>query len=253
MLIAINLNNTRTGIGIFNHGELIESFAVATSTHPADYASILPQTNSATRVVCASVVPQSTVAMAEALSLRGLVLEKLEARNDLDLGFAVDNYHELGADLFANAIAVWRTWHRDSLILDLGTGSTFCVLRKGIYRGTTIVPGMALSLRALTEKAALLSSIPLAKPPQIINTTTVECLQSGIYYGYQELVRGMISRIQKEQGKLFVVLTGGIGSFLQDELEDMVDVFDPVLTLKGIKYIADSVPVLPIVTVKQKT
>ena len=253
MFMAINLNNTRTGIGIFERGELVEHFSVPTTTNSSAYANVLPLVKKDTRVVCASVVPASMVAMSQALLTKGLSVEKLEARNDLDIKFEVVNYQELGADLFANAIAVWRTWGRDSLIVDLGTGSTFCVLRQGIYRGTTIVPGMELSLRALTEKAALLSTIPLAKPQKIINTTTVECLQSGIYYGYIELVRGMISRIQKEHGKLFVVLTGGIGAFLQDELKDVVDVFDPVLTLKGIKYVADSVPALPEVIINCKS
>jgi pantothenate kinase type III len=251
LLVVVNINNTRTGYGCFNEqGELVRNGSISTSTDPSAYEEIAACTAPGMRVLCASVVPIATSALAKALAGRGLLLEELRARDDLGIHFGGLDYRELGADLFANAIAVQRIWKRDSLNVDLGTGSTFCVVRSGVYLGTTIVPGMELSLRALTDRAALLSSITLAKPEKIINTTTVECLQSGIYYGYTELVRGMVARIQKEQGKLFVVLTGGIGSFLQDELEDVVDVFDPVLTLRGIKYAADSVPVFPIVFVE---
>lgn len=238
MLMAININNTRTGVGFFVRDRLRESLSLPTAELPAHVPGLLSRLSSGARVVCASVVPAMSAVFSGELSAAGYAAEALTAQEGLGISFAGVNYTELGADLFANALAVHSIWGRDSLNVDLGTGSTFCVVKSGVYRGTVIVPGMELSFRALTDRAALLSTVELAKPERIINTTTTACLQAGIYYGYTELVRGMISRIQREHGKLFVVLTGGIGSFLKDELMDVVDVFEPDLSLLGIQLAA---------------
>ena len=208
--------------------------------------ALLRDTPPESRMVCASVVPAISGQLARNLAGLGFALENLTAQEGLGISFGGVNYAELGADLFANAVAVEALWARDSLNVDLGTGSTFCVVKGGTYLGTAIVPGMELSLRALTDRAALLDTVELKKPQQVINTTTVACLQSGIYYGYTELVRGMVSRIQREQGKLFVVMTGGIGSFLYDELMDVVDVFEPHLSLLGVRIAAERVGQFPL-------
>ncbi len=247
MLMAVNINNTRTGVGFFVGGALRESISLATAELPAHIPALLSRLAADARVVCASVVPAMSTDFAAKLSHAGLAVENLAAQEGMGISFAGVNYSELGADLFANALAVHETWGRDSLNVDLGTGSTFCVVKSGVYQGTVIVPGMELSFRALTDRAALLRTVELGKPARIINTTTTACLQAGIYYGYTELVRGMISRIQREQGKLFVVLTGGIGSFLKDELMDVVDVFEPDLSLLGISLAADKVARFPLV------
>jgi type III pantothenate kinase len=252
LLMAVNINNTRTGVGYFTDGTLRESLSFSTGellVHVPELVSRLP---SDARVVCTSVVPTVSAGFAVELSSKGFAVENLVAQEGLGISFAGVNYAELGADLFVNALAVHELWGRDSLNVDLGTGSTFCVVKSGVYQGTVIVPGMELSFRALTDRAALLSTVELQKPDRIINITTTACLQAGIYYGYTELVRGMISRIQREQGKLFVVLTGGIGSFLQDELMDVVDVFEPDLSLIGIRLAAEKVGQFPLVSAKQK-
>ena len=219
MILAINIGNTRTNAGILtDEGTLLQNLSCNTTRTPEGYGEFASTLPVGVRVLCSSVVPEATLALAEAIGLHGFSLELVTARNDLGLNFSGLNYAELGADLFTNALASHYFWNRSVLNVDLGTGSTFCVIRDGIYIGTSIVPGMELSLRALTSGAALIRPIELAKPPRVINTTTVECVQSGIYYGYLELVRGMINRVQREQGKLFVVLTGGIGSFLCAEI-----------------------------------
>ncbi len=247
MLVAVNINNTRTGAGLFVDGALVESLSVPTVELLDNVPELLARLSPGARVVCASVVPAVTSEFAAALTHSGFAVEALKAQEGLGISFAGVDYRELGADLFANALAVHEMWGRDSLNVDLGTGSTFCVVKSGVYRGTVIVPGMELSFRALTDRAALLSTVELTKPDRIINVTTTECLQAGIYYGYTELVRGMIARIQREHGKLFVVLTGGIGSFLRDELLDVVDVFEPELSLLGIKIAASKMERFPFI------
>ncbi|MBT9157317.1 MAG: Type III pantothenate kinase [Firmicutes bacterium] len=233
LFVAVNIGNTRTSVGfIDDRGRVGRVMALATTRYAEEYASLRQQIAEGARVVCASVVPQATLALAEALG--DLPIEVLAVRDDLGITFAGVNYAELGPDLFANALASWSLWGQDSLNVDLGTGSTFCVIKKGVYLGTAIVPGMELSFTALMRRAALLTEVPLAKPRRVINANTVECLQAGIYYGYLELVRGLIRRVQEEQGKLRVILTGGIGTFLQDGLGDVIDVYEPNLTLLGI-------------------
>jgi type III pantothenate kinase len=248
VLMAVNINNTRTGVGYFVGGELEESLSLPTGELLAHAPGLVSRLAGGARVVCTSVVPTVSLDFAAELAGRGFAVEALTAQEGLGISFAGVNYTELGADMFANALAVNEIWRRDSLNVDLGTGSTFCVVKSGVYRGTAIVPGMELAFRALTDRAALLSTVELEKPERVINVTTTACLQAGIYYGYTELVRGMIARIQREQGKLFVVLTGGIGSFLKDELMDVVDVFEPDLSLFGIKLAAGKVPSFPLMT-----
>jgi type III pantothenate kinase len=246
MLLAVNIGNTRTNAGWMDeHGQVLSKMAVATSRHADEYGGLVSQVSPDTRVVCASVVPMATAALAQALLTRGAKLELVVPRDDLGLAFGGVDHRELGADLFANALAALWLWNRDALLVDLGTGSTFCVVKDGVYRGTAIVPGMEISFRALTSGAALLREVPLTKAARVINTTTVECLQAGIYYGYLELVRGMIRRVQQEHGKLFVVLTGGIGSFLCDGLMDVIDRYEPNLTLIGIWRVARAAVELP--------
>ncbi|MBS3985950.1 MAG: type III pantothenate kinase [Selenomonadales bacterium] len=246
MLLAVNIGNTRTNAGWMDeHGQVLSKMAVATSRHADEYGGLVSQVSPDTRVVCASVVPMATAALTQALLTRGAKLELVVPRDDLGLAFGGVDYRELGADLFANALASLWLWNRDVLLVDLGTGSTFCVVKDGVYRGTAIVPGMEISFRALTSGAALLREVPIAKAANVINTTTVECLQAGIYYGYLELVRGMIRRVQQEHGKLFVVLTGGIGAFLCDGLMDVIDRYEPNLTLIGIWRVARAAVVLP--------
>ncbi len=241
MLLAVNIGNTRTNAGwVDDHGQIVGTAAAATSRHAEEYGSLVRQVAPGTRVVCASVVPLATQALSQALAPLGIKTELVIPRADLGLTFADVDYRELGADLFANALASLWLWNKDALLIDLGTGSTFCVVKKGVYRGTAIVPGMEISFRALTSGAALLREVPLRRPPRVINTTTTECLQAGIYYGYLELVRGMIRRVQQEQGTLFVVLTGGIAALLYDGLRDMVDCYEPNLTFTGIWRVAAS-------------
>ncbi|MBT9154970.1 MAG: Type III pantothenate kinase [Firmicutes bacterium] len=241
MLLAVNIGNTRTNAGwVDERGQIVSTAAVATSRHAEEYGSLVNQVTPGIRVVCASVVPLATEALARALLPFGIEMELVVPRADLGLTFGGVDYRELGADLFANALASLWLWNTDALLVDLGTGSTFCVVKGGVYCGTAIVPGMEISFRALTSGAALLREVPLVKPPRIINTTTVECLQSGIYYGYSELVRGMIRRVQLEQGNLLVVLTGGIGALLHDGLTDVIDCYEPNLTFTGIWRVAVS-------------
>lgn len=235
MLLAVNIGNSRTNMGLFNkQGILQQHWSAPTQHDEGGYADAFPhKMTGVERILCASVVPRATLEIARQLKAWGIPLEVLQPREDLGLCFAGVDYRELGTDLFANALAVLPL-NREVLNVDLGTASTFCVIKGGIYHGTSIVPGLQICHQALSDHAALLEPVPLAKLTKVIQVTTTECVQSGIYFGYLALVRGLIARILEEQGSLYVMLTGGIGAYLRDGLHDVIDDYQPQLTLHGI-------------------
>jgi type III pantothenate kinase len=239
VLLTINQGNTRTKAMIVGT-DTQEHYVTATDAsvqHYRHWLSMLPRPR---RVLLSSVVPNAAAALCQAAEqLLGVRVEQIEARTDLGIRFTTVDYHQLGADLFVNAVASHHCYGGNLLNVDLGSASTFCVIKDGLYLGTSIVPGMELSIRAMISGTALLKEFTLTKMERVINDNTIACLQSGIYFGYFELVRGMIQRVQAEHGPLTVVLTGGIGSFLHEELAPYVHHFRPHLTLDGLRLIAE--------------
>ncbi|HHW98893.1 MAG TPA: type III pantothenate kinase [Firmicutes bacterium] len=248
MLLTVNMGNTRTHAVSYQDGYRSPHFATATTPQVEHYANWLKAISlvAPTRILLASVVPPAASALAAATrELWGLEPEVVKPREDLGVRFTtVDYKQDLGADLFVNAVVSHHDYGGNILNVDLGTASTFCVIKDGLYLGTSIVPGMELSIKAMIQGTALLKDFALQKIDKVIQDNTTACLQSGIYFGYFELVRGMIARIQQEEGPLKVVLTGGIGTFLHDELAPYVDHFRPELTLEGLRLIAQLLPQL---------
>lgn len=246
MLLTINMGNTRTH-ALAYAGErpgLLNS--VDTRPDTGHYLHWLQSLaiDAPKRIVLASVVPAAAFALSRAAEfLWSRSPEYILPRHDLGLRFPSElSIEQLGADLFVNAVVSHYDYGGNILNIDLGTASTFCVIKEGLYSGTSIVPGMELSIRAMISGTALLKEFALQKMETVIQDNTTACLQSGIYFGYFELVRGMIERILAEQGPLQVVLTGGIGAFLYDELAAHVDYFRPNLTLEGLRLIASLLP-----------
>lgn len=246
MLLTINMGNTRTHAVVYEKSHRSPHYATATVPRVEHYVQWLKAISlvAPTRILLASVVPEAASALAAATrELWAMVPELVKPRADLGIRFTtVDYEHELGADLFVNAVISHHDYGGNILNVDLGTASTFCVIKDGLYLGTSIVPGMELSIKAMIQGTALLKDFTLQKMDKVIQDNTTACLQSGIYFGYFELVRGMITRIQAEEGPLKVVLTGGIGTFLHDELAPYVDYFRPELTLEGLRLIAHLLP-----------
>ncbi len=239
LLAAIDIGNTRVTVGLFSReGELepVEVRHMRTSPQPQDFSGLLAGLPPVTRLVVASVVPNATEALIAAS--RWPVTTIAPAEN-LGLRLEGVDYSELGADLFVNAVASRHLFGDDILNVDLGTASTFCVITDGLYRGTTICPGLEISLKALTEMTALLPRVEVKRLDRLIQQKSQPCMQTGAYYGHLEMARGLIRRAQAEWGRLEVVLTGGIGALLEADLADVVDHYEPYLTLKGISLIAE--------------
>ncbi len=257
MFLAIDTGNSDIKGGLFDGETLVHRWRMPTPdfasflapfttpfSDPAGAADSsepsLPALDSVSAVYVSSVVPGVNHALAQLIE-NTLALDPVFISANMGgtgITFGGVDPSELGADLFANAVAAHSLFRgEDCLSVDLGTASTFCAINgDGLYRGTTIVPGMRLSLEALTAGAAMLPEIPLAPTKSIINTDTVSCLQSGIYYGYSALVDGLVEKIKAEQGPRRVILTGGIGAVLAPHLKS-VDDHIPDLTLQGLRFI----------------
>ena len=169
-------------------------------------------------------------------------VEPLIVRSNLDWGFAikVDNPDEVGADRLLNALAAHARYRGPLVVIDFGTATTFDVVDgAGNYRGGVIAPGINLSLQALALAAAKLPSVPIGRTTTVIGTSTVACMQSGIYWGYVGLVEGLVARIKAEFGEpMSVVSTGGLAP-LFDGATSAIERTDPTLTLWGLKLVYD--------------
>lgn len=143
---------------------------------------------------------------------------------------------EVGADRIANSIAATSAYpNRNLIIVDLGTATTFCAInREKEYLGGSIIAGLRLSMESLEAKTAKLPSVEIISMNEVLGRSTVESLQSGLYFGHLGSIREIITRIQEEcfRGETpFVIGTGGFSSLF--EKEKIFDVIAPDLVLKG--------------------
>lgn len=144
---------------------------------------------------------------------------------------------EVGADRIANSIAATHLYpNKNLIIVDLGTATTFCAIAKNRdYMGGSIIAGLRLNMEALESNTAKLPSVEIVACKETLGRSTVESIQSGLYFGHLGAMKELASRISKESfdgEKPFVIGTGGFSSLFEDE--DIFDVIQPDLVLKGL-------------------
>jgi type III pantothenate kinase len=249
MLLAIDIGNTSTTLGIFDGEELRATWHLATGVHRMsdEYAALLfnllrqqgLDTTDVKAVALCSVVPP-LISTFEELFKRYFNIEPLVVGAGVKTGVRIrmDNPREVGADRIADAAAAHHLYGGPVIIVDLGTATTFGIISKdGDYIGGIIATGIATAAEALFTRTAQLPRVELAPPKRVIGTNTVAAIQSGIIYGYASLVEGMLARIQKELGvKAKVVATGGYAKLIAKETA-AIDVVNPDLTLIGLRLI----------------
>jgi type III pantothenate kinase len=152
----------------------------------------------------------------------------------------VDAGTAVGPDRLVNTVGGFDLYGGDLIVVDFGTATTFDVSdRDGAYIGGVIAPGVNLSLEALHQAAAALPHVDVSKPPQVIGTNTVDCMQSGVFWGYIGLVKGICERIRAERDRpMKVISTGGLAPLFQQG-EALFDEFDDDLTMHGLTVIHD--------------
>jgi len=249
MLLAIDIGNTVTTLGVFRDSELQATWQLATNVHRMtdEYAALLLNllhhqglgpADITKATLCCVVPPLLTTH--EELFQRYFHTSPLVVAAGIKTGVRIrmDNPKEVGADRIANAAAAHHLYESPVIIVDLGTATTFDIVsREGDYLGGVIAPGMNTAAEALFTQAAMLPRVELATPKRVIGTNTVSAMQSGIVFGYVGLIEGMVARIQKElEEKTKVVATGGWAETIARETA-VIDVVNPDLTLIGLKLI----------------
>jgi len=248
VLLALDVGNTQTVVGLYDGGTLAEHWrTTSVRTHTADelaveLAGLLAIRGRSFADVSATVASSGVPQLADSLSEMARSHFGHEAlvvgpgvRTGLPL--LVDNPHEVGADRVANCVAALERHPGPLVVVDFGTAINFdAVSSAGEFVGGAIAPGLEVSVNALGERAARLFGIELATPPAAIGKNTAENMQSGAIFGFAGLVDGMVRRFASELGRLSVIATGGLAGLVTPHCET-VDEVEPWLTLDGLRLI----------------
>jgi len=249
MLLAIDVGNTQTLVGLFNGDDLADHWRIATDAHrTSDELALMIQQflgfhgfsfdDSVTGVCVSSVVPRVTAELRQ-LTERYFSLPALVVEPGVRTGMPIlyDNPKEVGADRIANAVGAFELYGGPVLVVDFGTATTVeAISDKGEYLGGAIFPGVEISLDALFERAAGLRRVELAAPKHVIGKSTVESIQSGAIYGFAAEVDGLVDRFAAEVGECTVVATGGLADTILP-FSRTVQQYEPWLTLFGLRII----------------
>jgi type III pantothenate kinase len=251
MLVAIDIGNTDTVVGVFDNDRLINHFRIA-SNHNLTVdecgffvTGLLNRLNikssDITRLILASVVPRLTPVY-DKMVHKYFNLEPIivSSKTRLPVKITYDDPTQVGADRIANAVAGYKMFGGPLIIVDFGTTINFDVITKeGQYLGGAIAPGPETSAMELARRAARLFEVRIEKPDRAIGRSTAESIKSGLYHGTIGQVEKIIESITRELGtKPKVIATGGLATEFQDRIK-IIESIHPTLTLDGLKIIAD--------------
>ena len=246
MILAIDVGNTNIVVGCIDDLKtyFIERLSTNRTKTELEYAVDLKNVLDIYHIkkteiegcIISSVVPQIT-------NIVKLAAEKILKKNAIVLGPGVktglnimmDNPGQLGADLVANAVAGLNEYPVPFIVIDMGTATTASVVNsKKQYVGGMILPGVGVSLDALTARASQLSGISIDAPRHVIGKNTIECMKSGVLYSNAAALDGIIDRIEEELGeKATVVATGGLAKKIVPHCKREI-ILDEDLLLKGL-------------------
>lgn len=249
MLLAVDIGNTNITLGAFEETSLKFTARLATDTRKtADQYAVeiksLLELNGLTTgeiedSIIASVVPAVGKSVGNAISkLCHIVPLMLGPGVKTGLNIKIDNPAQLGADLVAGAVGALDAYTTPCVIIDMGTASTISVLdRNGTFLGGVIAAGVRLTLKALTENTAQLSSIHIEAPKSVIGSNTTECMQSGLVYGTAAMLDGLLEKIEGELGETpTVVATGGLSKEIITHCDYNI-IYNENLLLDGLRVI----------------
>jgi type III pantothenate kinase len=248
MLLAIDVGNTNTVLGVFDGAELLHSWRVKTDARDtADelallFRGLLAGTPPIDGIAACSTVPavlrELRAMLARYYADVPIVIVEPGVRTGVPLLF--DNPHEIGADRIVNTLAAHTLYGGPTVIVDFGTSTNLDVVSaRGEFLGGALAPGIEISVDALAARAAQLRKVELVRPRSVIGKNTVEALQSGILYGFAGQVDGLVRRIVAELGdETTVVATGGLAPLVIGESET-IKLHEPDLTLIGLRLVFD--------------
>jgi len=249
MLLAIDIGNTNTVVGVFEGEKLKHKFRLSTNHFDTSdeiafkLTGLLGQkgvsSENLNSIIVCSVVPHLTGHYIE-LSKSCYSITPFIVGPGIKTGISIlyDNPREVGADRIANAVGGYQLFGGPLIVVDLGTAITFdAVSEKGDYIGGVIAPGIETSMSSLVKKAAQLTEVSLSQPKRVIGKNTIESMQSGSAYGFSGLVDAVVKRMKDEiGGNPKTIATGGHCEWLMG-LSETIDDSSPDLTLWGLYYI----------------
>jgi type III pantothenate kinase len=249
VLLAIDVGNTQTHVGMFRGGELVEHwrFATAREATADQLATAVTSLLSLRRLGLADVDAAIVSAVVPDLAheYEQLGERYLDGRATLvgpwlktGMPIRIDNPHELGADRLANAVAAYERVGGACIAVDFGTAINYDVVSSnGEYLGGVISPGIEISIEALSQRAAKLPRVNLEPPRHAIGRGTQEAIQSGVIYGFAGQVDAVVARVREELGEeATAIATGGFAAAIVPFC-DQVDEVDDLLTLEGLRLI----------------
>lgn len=244
-LLAVDIGNSNTVLGVFDGDELVDSWRVRTNAHAtADeiallYRGLLGDMPVDGVAVC-STVP-AVLREVRRIAMRaftGVPMVVVEPGVRTGVPVLIDNPKEAGADRIMNTLAAHHLYGGPAIVVDFGTSTNFDVVsRRGEFLGGALAPGIEIALDALAARAAQLRKVELVPPKSVIGKSTVEALQSGMIYGVVGQVDGLVRRITAELGgQAAVIATGGLAPLILAESETL-QYHEPHLTLIGLRLV----------------
>jgi type III pantothenate kinase len=246
LLLAVDVGNTNTVFALYRDREALGQWRISTVRERTadEYAVALTQLmalkglgqDDVGAAVISSVVPQALTPLKSMCREFFNCTAKVVTENlGVIIPIVIDNPREVGADRLVNAVAAHKRYRGPLIVVDFGTATTFDVIDgDGRYCGGVIATGINLSLEALHRAAAKLPRIAVERPPQVIGSSTLTAMQSGVYWGYVSLVEGMVARIKAEFGEpMKVIATGGLAGLFAGAT-DVIEHVDRDLTMAGL-------------------
>ena len=250
MLLVIDVGNTNITLGVFKREELLGTFRMTTKLPRTsdEYGIMLKElverqgilSKDIHAVIIASVVPDIMHSLGSAMiKYFGIKPIIVSAGSKTGIRIMTENPKQVGADRIVDAVAAYTLYGGPVIVIDFGTATTYDIVGpEASFEGAVIAPGIRTSAQAMWGQAAMLPAIEIKKPDTILAKETVSSMQAGIVFGQIGQVEYIVDRIRRESGytDAKVVASGGLGNIIARETE-VIDVYDPQLTLKGLRII----------------
>lgn len=250
MLLVIDVGNTNITLGVFDGEELSGTFRMTTKLPRTsdEYGITLRElverqgilSTDINAAIVSSVVPDVMHSLGSAL-IKYFGIRPMVVSAGIKTGIKImtENPKQIGADRIVDAVAAYTLYGGPVIVIDFGTATTYDIVGpEATFEGAVIAPGIRTSAQAMWGQAAMLPAVELKKPDTIMAKETVSSMQAGIVFGQIGQVEYIVNRIRRESGytDAKVVASGGLGNIIARET-DTIDIYDPQLTLKGLRII----------------